>query len=334
MRYYRIQDAFTGTDAQTGPILSHCVTVMGMEAVNPQDDGDGVMYKCTLDGMDKCGRLFYPYQVTGAAFMLVRLFGTIPLPSGHNGKEDVKKNLSKLRGLQTFGCMNSDYTGLGKTVETLLAAAFAVLYHSEEDRRGNLLFKPILCAVPANAVKGWAKEIDDYWPMFQLAISYDPEAVGTDLQDFVLPASAVKTLPHNREGLNETKDSGKDFSWLFDGTVNNQSTIFLTSHDTQASRFVRKHEKWVRPEGYDPPRFDRAGNEKFKRAGYMEVEYKTKMAKAFSMSIVDEVHELKNPESRGFAAIWLAAAKYHILLSATLMQNSQAVSESLLKDIF
>jgi hypothetical protein len=51
--------------------------------------------------------------------MLMRLFGTIPLPEDHAEKTEVAAAMEELQCMQTFGCIVADGTGLGKTKEGL-----------------------------------------------------------------------------------------------------------------------------------------------------------------------------------------------------------------------
>lgn len=75
-RYYTVQGAFTGTQDQTGPPLAHALVAMGMgPCKNTDDESDPEeFYSCSL--LPNIKVKFHGYQVTGAAFMLMRMFGT------------------------------------------------------------------------------------------------------------------------------------------------------------------------------------------------------------------------------------------------------------------
>lgn len=100
----------------------------------------------------------------------MRLMGTIPLPATHAEKEDVQEALDELEKLRTHGCIIADATGLGKTVETLLAMAFIRLF-SEDLANDDGEYKPFLVIVPPNAIDQWAEEITRFWKCFLLTIS-------------------------------------------------------------------------------------------------------------------------------------------------------------------
>ncbi|KAK3111572.1 Kinetochore protein Spc24 [Teratosphaeriaceae sp. CCFEE 6253] len=324
LRYFTMQSAFSGTEAQLGPLLEPCLAVMGMTE-QPREPGDAFSkYKCTL--IPKLKRTFYPYQVTGAACILLRLLGTIPGPLKHTGKDEIQNALSSLSALQTFGIINADYTGLGKTIETLLALAFIVLFWAEKTpSNGRATSKPHLIAVPASAVSTWAREIGDHWLMvFELAVSYDSDVLDDHLKDRVIDSSTMKALPDDRSGLALSNDKDYDFSYLFDETsAKNHRTVVLTSHDTHAERFVQRCKVDIPPVSFDPPKFRRGtGTEIYAKAGWVEEHYESKMARRFLTSTWDEVHMIKNPATRNWAGAFLMKAKYHILISATPMQNN------------
>ncbi|KAK3629058.1 hypothetical protein LTR56_018294 [Elasticomyces elasticus] len=322
LEYYVIQGAFSGTEAQLGPLLEPCLVTMGMERLDLEDGEDFHKYKCTL--LTGVERTFYPYQVTGAAYILLRLLGTIPLPDYHAILEDVQKCLSALATTQTCGLIDADFTGLGKTVETLLALAFLEAFWEEVDGSGvQTVFKPHLIAVPAGAISTWAREIDDHWPIFNLAISYDKDALETRYKDRVISSSTMKALPEDREGLTSSGKDGFDFSYLFDDTrPENHKTIVLTSHDTHGERFCTLEVEHIPAVYYDPVRLDEDGNPKVKFKAKQFEYYATGMRDAFLTATIDEVHMIKNPDTRNFAGVFLMHAKYHILISATPMQNN------------
>lgn len=321
LNYFAVQGAFTGTEAQTGPPLETCVTVMGMELAKEGDTAAGSMYRCKLLDMYGVKRTFHPYQVTGACFMLLRLFGTVPLPPDHAARKEVKEALARLQRLQTYGCVLADATGLGKTIETLLAMAFARQFFDTE------VDCPFLLMVPANAVLQWAREINKYWKCFALAISYDKDALESSpkLKQYVVSAAAVKELP-KRDRLNRTRDSGHDLSYLFDGSTRNKGTIFLTSLDTQYERLVFAEEVTEPAESYDPPQYDDDGHETLKKEERIIHQWNSAMIGQFFMTVIDEAHTIKNPATKNWATSSLAGSEYTILITATPMQNTSGVS--------
>lgn len=305
-------------------MLQPCLTVLGMDPVDQSGQiTEKTMFKSRLLH-GKCSRSFYAYQVTGACFMLMRLMGTIPLPAANANDPEVKAALDELQGLRTYGCILADATGLGKTVETLLAMAFIRLFSGELSENGK--YKPFLLIVPANAINQWAEEIEKFWPCFILAISYAREDLKAAFQDHAISASTMKELPGSYAGLNKTKKSTRDYSHLFNGTAKNGNTIILTSHDTQSSRFVDPHIIEHAAESYTPPKYDDEDREIFKKAAWQEREWRTRMGGRFFLTVVDEAHEIKNPSTKNWAAVYLAASGLTILITATPMQNNSAVS--------
>jgi SNF2 family DNA or RNA helicase len=313
-RYFGIQGAFTGTEDQTGPPLDLCVTVLGMELV-PNDDLDDKRekYACTL--LPDVKETFFPYQVTGAVFILLCLYGTIPLPTEHANEPAVVACLNSLKRLQTFGCIVADTTGLGKTKETLLALSFSIRFQDEQDDTGKSIYKPSLIAVPSQLVMQWVKEIRTHWP-FQLLISYDKDEIDDNNQSKVISSKVMKQFAETGKGLD--KRFKRNFN---ENDRRARETIVLTSIDTHAERTTWVETVHHAAVSFDPPRYDEVtGVEKFAEAAYDEHFYRSWIV------VVDEAHGIKNVHTQNFASIFTLKARYKILVTATPMQNNQSVS--------
>ena len=73
--------------------------------------------------LPKCKAQFLDAQVTGAAFMLQRTCGGIPVSRERANQPEVALACSELQSIRTFGGYVVDVTGFGKTETSLLFAS-------------------------------------------------------------------------------------------------------------------------------------------------------------------------------------------------------------------
>lgn len=155
------------TQAQTCVPIVPSATALQME--ERADENGNVMYVSHLPGLERLS--FFPYQVSGAATCLARMFSYIPLPS--NSPHSTRDAASKLKSLQLGGAFICDSTGLGKTIMTLLVVAYAQ-FHVHLNPQKERIYKSTMISVPANVLKQWVTEIKQFG-CFYLAVSYDRE---------------------------------------------------------------------------------------------------------------------------------------------------------------
>ena len=270
------------------------------------------MYESTLCNTT---RKFYHFQVTGAAFMLMRTLGKIPLPVDADATMIAAQEL--LKSIQTFGGIVADQMGLGKTIQTLLFLNYFMKYRPKDDSS----CKPVLLAVPANLVQQWAEEIRAHWPDFNLVISFEASNLPATFDQQVISSRAVKALPN-------TANLPQRFRYLTDATSELAgNTIWLTSIESHAARVVKVNKTTIPAIRHDPPQFDEQGKEIFEAEAYDEEEFVTRMERFFCMSIVDEAHTCKTASTRNWAGIYLLKfCKYKWLITATPMINRSTVS--------
>jgi hypothetical protein len=91
-----------------------------MEPIEKNNQPDPQRYRCSLLNTKQT---YYAWQVTGAAWVLLRAYGTIRLARIHleeveNG-DDILEAIKELRTMGTSGGIVADQTSLGKTIMTL-----------------------------------------------------------------------------------------------------------------------------------------------------------------------------------------------------------------------
>lgn len=123
--YSRVSTAFSGTDKQLGPIISGAMLALGMVYKQPDHLGKQLFVCTEFGGVIK--RTFYEHQVSGAADTLVKTFGSV-MPQEEVEKLEQSKPeraaaIERLRkdAMCIGGHINADQTGMGKTIQTLLA---------------------------------------------------------------------------------------------------------------------------------------------------------------------------------------------------------------------
>lgn len=299
-------------------MLDPCLKALKMRLIDKIDPTDADMYSCDLIEADERSRTFFSYQITGACFMLLRTLGRIPLPESYS--ESIQDALQDLQSIQTYGGIIADQTGLGKTIQTMLFLYFFTQYHTERDSNGKAIYKPILLAVPANLLVQWADEIRKHWANFELVISYDETSLPSVYKSQIVFSSAVKQLP-------KMSLLPERFHHLLNPEdIRNKYTIWLTSIDTHGGRYVKIKKTTVPAKSYSPPQYDSDGEEKLVEPKKEQEEYITRMEGQFQMTLVDEGHTCKTPQTRNWAGIWLAKARYNWIITATPMINRATVS--------
>ncbi|KAI9782077.1 MAG: hypothetical protein M1839_005423 [Geoglossum umbratile] len=306
-RFYDIHGIFAGSNTQIGLAVDLAKLVLGFESVSQNDASDEtepIRSKCTLFKIgNKEDLTFFDWQVNGACQMLLRTLGYVPLPAAHKTRPEVKSALGRLSCLAVHGGILADQTGLGKTKQTLLFLSYYTQFHIEMHDQSPV-HRPILLVVPSQVVKQWADDIIDYFPDFNLLISYDPTVLGHKFFGHTVGSVAMGELPAHDANSNFPQR----WTFLFDTQDPRASkTILLTSYDTHAERSIIE---------------ELLPSTKRRKNDGAEYRYRSRMKDLFAMVILDEGHRMRNTYTKTWASISLLHAKYHWLITATPVVNS------------
>ncbi|MCJ1387691.1 hypothetical protein MMC18_000534 [Xylographa bjoerkii] len=152
-RYHEIKTAFTGSKNQTGPLVDPCMVAMGMVTSGKHRDYFDTS-RSTL--LPDCSFEFLDSQINGAAYMLQRTHGTIPVPSAHSNNSVTAAAIRQLKSVKTFGGVIVDEPGFGKTPLALLFASYHALFASHMDETGAASHRPMLLVVlPSAVISPW-----------------------------------------------------------------------------------------------------------------------------------------------------------------------------------
>ena len=167
-RYYRIQAAFTDADTQTGSMVEPSKIALGMNAIGKHEQSK-ILDQNKFTTLPKCKAEFLDSQVTGAAFMLQRIYGQVPVDTERAKDPEVTIASNKLKSVKTDGGYLVDVTGFGKTDTACLFLCQHALYgdHSAGHR-------PALIVVPNGVVfSQWQGKLFDKFPDLTLIVSND-----------------------------------------------------------------------------------------------------------------------------------------------------------------
>lgn len=135
-------------------------------------------------------------------------------------------------------------------------------------------YLPTFVATPTSLVNQWIVEVADFFPFFQIIVSYDEGlGAGTSRPDIEkISSTAMKHFPDTIRG----KSFPKDIRYIVDKKDPRAlSVLFITSYDTHSSRAIKM-------------------TRKTKKNGKIQKKYHTKWAKRFGIAIADEAPRLKN----------------------------------------
>ena len=132
----------------------------------------------------------------------------------------------------------------------------------------------------------------------------------------------------NAARLVDGKGLPEHLAWLANKQdPRNGTTIWSTSIETHAARYVTIHKRFIPAKSYDPPQRDAKGNEIFETPALTKEEYRTRYNQPFSIIILDEAHICKNAHARSWAGIDLMKSLHVCCLTGTPMINTATVSE-------
>lgn len=286
-RHYEIQRAFTGSQAQTGPMVEPSRAVLQMM----KSSSHGLTlpkFRCLT--LPTCRVEFLDTQITGAVFMLQRTFGSIPLPS--DSTDEVHKAAGSLTGPRTHGGIITDTMGLGKTFLALLFVNYCAVHGTP------LVNKPTLILAPNGVVLGqWLDAIYQFFPDLAIILVHSEKPTDAKFANCWVPVHAMRQSPQ------DLRSWPKHLTYIFDVDDRNAArAVVLSTYDTFASRTVAT--TTVR------------GRKIFK----------SRWQDKIGAAIFDEGHRLRHRTTRAYAAVRELNADSHWFLTATPVVNSSHVS--------
>ena len=268
-------------------------------------------------------------QITGAAFMIQRSYGHIPVDSERLKDPAVAAAASKMHCIKTSGGFLGDVTGLGKTDETMLAVSYNALYGEHADGH-----KPHLITMPNGAVfSQWQNKIWSDYQDLQLIISNDERPSEAKFQDCWVSSTAMREAPAS------LKNWPQILRYTFDPKDPRASkVVILTPYNSHVARTVAV--QWV-----DKNHADRKNalalpyrNTKFRKTlenerkarktdlRYQEPIFTSKWKDVFESVWLDEGHRIRHAMTKTNASILLLNCKIAWNITATPTINSSFVS--------
>jgi SNF2 family DNA or RNA helicase len=285
----------SGSHALTGPPLDLCNTVMGMKPTSYHRDTKLMKSKCEL--FPECKREFLPSQVNGAAWMVQRAFGEVPVSEEMLNDPKVKAAHKKLTCVATYGGIVADGTGLGKTCPSLLAISFLSEFRNHKYDTDH---RPMLIACPNGSVlKQWAKEGRDNFKNLRFITAYgDAPSNPTEAKDWI-SAKAMLKAPVDMSLWG-------DKAYVFDKTNPKASkVVILTTYDTFTKRSVIKIRKKGEPKS--------------------KTHFKSRFSDHFAVVMLDEGHKVRHVTTQYWASIKKLNAPINFFLTATPVVNAPDV---------
>ena len=225
-RYYQIQAAFTGSESQVGPPVDPCKVVFGMRTVGKHGHHRKLDVS-VCDTLPGCDIKFLDSQINGAAFMMQRSTGAIPVSPERASLPEVAAARERLISIQTFGGWLVDATGFGKTITCLLFVSQWALY--SDHSKGH---KPILIVVPNGAVFAqWCETLWEHFRDLLLIISNDVKPAESKYLNNWVSSTAMREAPLKVDNWPE------HLRYVFDTEDPRASrTVFVTPWDTHKER--------------------------------------------------------------------------------------------------
>ncbi|KAL8841352.1 MAG: hypothetical protein Q9170_000983 [Blastenia crenularia] len=322
-RHYQMLSAFTGSESQVGPMVDPCKVALGMRTVGKHGQLK-ILDQSTCDTLPDCKGTFLDSQITGAAFMLQRSYGYIPVDKARAEDSEVAKACESLKSIKTGGGFLVDATGFGKTDTACLFAAQHGLYGDHSNGH-----KPMLLVVPNGAVFGqWASKLRSQFPSLNLIISNEDRPSETKYLSSWVSSTAMREAPEKLDNW------PAHLRYVFDTSDPRASkTIVLTPYDSHSSRTVGI--EWV--DKHDPAKKaamavpalkgkylkrEKAKMRQEAEANEKEPIFVSRWKGRFRCVILDEGHKVRHPITKLHASILLLEADINWFLTATPVINS------------
>lgn len=267
------------------------------------------------DTLSGCDVQFLDSQINGAAFMMQRSTGGIPVSPERASLPDVAEACKRLTSIQTFGGWLVDATGFGKTITCLLFVSQWALY--SDHSQGH---KPTLIVVPNGAVFAqWCEAIWDHFRDIELIISNDIKPAEAKYMNNWVSSTAMREAPSKVDNWPE------HLRYVFDTKDPRASrTVFVTPWDTHKERTMDTD--WV-PTTKKSKKPQSKKNKK--RHQDEEPVFVTRWKGFWGLLIADEAHRLRHMLTKTFVSISQLEIPVNWLPTATPVMNSLYVRSGL-----
>lgn len=224
-RHYNIQNAFTGSNAQTSSMVELSRSVLKMVEMGYHGQAKILpKFRCSL--LPNCRVNFLDSQITRAVWMLQRAHERVPLLA------DLSKHVTPrpLETVTTYRGVVVDTMGLGKTYLALLFISFVAVYGPLTE--SNTMHKPILILMPGGMVLSqWAQVIYKNFPDLNMILAHGKKPTEHKYAELWVSGAAMKKAPAC------FKLWPPHLQYVFDRKDPKASkTIILLLYDTFASR--------------------------------------------------------------------------------------------------
>ncbi|KAL8834745.1 MAG: hypothetical protein Q9170_003622 [Blastenia crenularia] len=323
-RYYQVHGAFSGAQSQVGPFVDASKTVLGMTVSGKHHTGETLDQNRCIP-LPKCKAQFLDSQVTGATFILQRMYGTIPVGKDRSKLQDVARAVMQLESIRTCGGFLADITGLGKTDESLLALSWSAVYGDHTDGH-----RPHLAVVPNGTVfNQWQEKIWNDYRDLTLIVSNDNKPSDHRFAENWVSSTAMREAPDT------LRNWPSHLKYIFDKTDPRSSkVVILTPYDSHATRTIaldwvdkkdpKRTEALALPDHNSDSR-ERIKRERTKRPEVLQSQepiFRSKWKGIFECIWLDEGHKIRHAITRINASILLLDAPFLWVLTATPVINS------------
>jgi SNF2 family DNA or RNA helicase len=327
-RHFRVEAAFQGTNIYTGPQVDHCHTLMNMERVATHGPTDEYpLSKC--HELPTCKATFLDCQINGAAWMLMRTFGQIPMSNDRlnaitAASQERSRYIETLRkkhvAVETRGGILGDGTGMGKTFTTLLYLSYQARHIAEFHTSMNkytpdhkFAHKPSLILAPSSTVLvQWADLVSKLFPNLYLVVGFGDTAPKPALARSFVKSAAMREFEAGKpESLKRWPEHLK-FMWD-QNDPKASSVVILTTYDTISERIVSIREQ----EASEPE-------------GKKEKILANRWKGCIETVVMDEGHKVRHPRTKIHTMVKRFRARSHWFITATPTVNSVLVCTAIL----
>lgn len=271
-------------------------------------------FTCLL--LPRCTYTFLDTQINGAAFMLQRTHGYIPVAREWAEKSEVAAALEILKSVKTYGGIVADIPGLGKTATALLYMCLDALYATHVNEKGQVDHRPFLLLVPSGPVfNQWLQLITKHFNDLHLIISVGSRAPEPRFDRMWISSTAMQEAPHT---LNRWPQHLK---YVFDHQDPKASrTVILSTYDTHAERSIKT--TFRKPKIGESHLVHWMESEK----KFVVPVYSSHLENVLRAVILDEGHRARNPLTKLHQSVAQLRSPVHWFLTATPIINDNLVS--------
>lgn len=235
------------SQACLGPPLAVCCVALGFTDSGEKHKGTALSLYESPYFPTASGRKFLPHQVTGIAFLIVKLIGRIPdLEVRDYGDQVSTSKWLSDNYSQTKCAVLADNMGLSKTFQSISVIHFIMRY-GPHSKKGCQDYRPTLILVPScEILKLWDKELYEHYPHIRrfVAANINKDSLSKD------------TVVISRKECTEHWDPRRRFVWD-SSKIKAEKTVILATLETYAIRTMRSeckgddnkdivwHSKWA-----------------------------------------------------------------------------------------